>query len=169
KKKNNIFIPRFKDDKHVEVAGRYKGVTEINKKLYGFARKMDHEFSYDRRDPFLKPDEVKHHNLRPGLVIEGEYEEDRHGQRHIHSIEKINGRDPMHWQRSTRFELQTPIMPVDQIKLGQDPNDYEMRVIDLIAPIGKGQRALIVAPPRTGKTVLLKKIAESVCHNYPDI
>lgn len=169
KKKKNIFIPRFKNDKHVEVAGRYKGIIEINEKIYGFARKMDHEFSNDRRDPFLKPDEVKHHNLRPGLVIEGEYEEDRHGQRHIHSIEKINGRDPVHWQRSTRFELQTPIMPVDQIELGQDPDDYEMRVMDLVAPIGKGQRALIVAPPRTGKTVLLKKIAESVCRHYPDI
>jgi transcription termination factor Rho len=60
-------------------------------------------------------------------------------------------------------------MPIEQIKLGHDPDNYEMRVIDLIAPLGRGQRALIVAPPRTGKTVLLKKIAESVCTNYPDI
>lgn len=169
KKNKNVFVPRFKDGKNVELAGRYRGVTEINEKLYGFARKLDHEFSYESRDPFLKPDEVKHHDLRPGLVIEGEYEEDQNGHRHIHSIEKINDRDPIHWQRTTRFELQTPIMPVDQIKLGHDPDNYEMRVMDLIAPIGKGQRALIVAPPRTGKTVLLKKIAESVCKNYPDI
>ncbi|HEX6983127.1 MAG TPA: transcription termination factor Rho [Balneolaceae bacterium] len=169
KNNKNVFIPRFNDNKNVHVAGRYRGVTEINEKLYGFARKMDYEFSYDPRDPFLKPDEVKHNNLRPGLVIEGEYEEDNHGNRHIHSIEKINGRDPVHWQKATRFELQTPIMPNEQIELGQDPDDIEMRVMDLVAPIGKGQRALIVAPPRTGKTVLLKEIAKSVTQNYPDV
>lgn len=164
----NVFIPRF-NEKNAQIAGRYRGITEINEKLYGFARKMDYEFSYGPRDPFLKPDEVKHNNLRPGLIIEGEYEEDNHGNRHVHSIEKINGRDPVHWQKATRFELQTPIMPNEQIELGQDPDDIEMRVMDLVAPIGKGQRALIVAPPRTGKTVLLKEIAKSVTRNYPDI
>src|SRR5699024_256112 len=164
-----VFIPRFKNDKSVKVAGRYRGVTEINQKIYGFARKLDYEFSFEPKDPFLKPNEVKKHNLRPGLVIEGEYEEDRHGNRHIHSIEKINSYDPSKWKKTTRFELQTPIMPNEQIKLGQNAENYDMRVMDLIAPIGKGQRALIVAPPRTGKTVLLKKLAESICHNYKDI
>jgi transcription termination factor Rho len=168
-KKKNVFVPRFNDGNHVEVAGRYRGVTQINEKLYGFARKLDYEFSYEPGDPFLNPEEVKGNDLRPGLVIEGEYEEDNRGHRHIHSIEKINDRNPIHWQKTTRFELQTPIMPNEQIELGHDPEDYDMRVIDLIAPIGKGQRALIVAPPRTGKTVLLKKIANSVCTNYPDI
>lgn len=165
----DVFIPRFNANQNVRVAGRYRGVVEINEKGYGFARKLDHEFSYEPRDPFLKPNEVKHYDLRPGLVIEGEYEEDQHGHRHVHSVEKINDKDPMHWQRSTRFELQTPIMPNHQIKLGHNPDDIEMRVIDLVSPIGKGQRALIVAPPRTGKTVLLKKIAESVCEHYPDV
>ncbi|MDX1671871.1 MAG: transcription termination factor Rho [Balneolaceae bacterium] len=165
----DTFVPRFKDNKHVEVAGRYKGVVEINDKGYGFARKMDHEFSYEPQDPFLKPDEVKHHDLRPGLIIEGEYEEDQNGHRHIYSIDRINERDPVEWQMTTRFELQTPIMPVEQIKLGHQPEDIEMRVMDLVAPIGKGQRALIVSPPRTGKTVLLKKIAQSITQNYPDI
>lgn len=169
KKNKNAFVPRFNDNQNVQVAGRYKGVVEINAKNYGFAREKDHEFSYAPSDPFLKPDEVKKHNLRPGLEIEGEYEEDERGHRHIHSIEKINGRDPMEWQRATRFELQTPIMPNEYVKLGVDPDDIEMRVMDLIAPIGKGQRALIVAPPRTGKTVLLKKIAESLTENHPDI
>ena len=75
----------------------------------------------------------------------------------------------MEWQRATRFELQTPIMPVEHIKLGVDSENIEMRVMDLVAPIGKGQRALIVAPPRTGKTVLLKKIAESLTEHHEDI
>jgi len=165
----NVFVPRFNENQQVEVAGRYKGVVEINDKGYGFARKIDHEFSYEPRDPFLKPDEVKHHDLRPGLIIEGEYEEDQSGHRHIYSIEKINGRDPVHWQKATRFELQTPIMPNEQIELGHEPDDIEMRVMDLVSPIGKGQRALIVAPPRTGKTVLLKKIAESLTTYSPNI
>ena len=169
KNNKNVFIPRFNDNQNVRIAGRYRGVTEINEKGYGFARKLDYEFSYEPRDPFLKPDEVRYHDLRPGLVIEGEYEEDQHGNRHIHSIEKINDKDPIHWQKTTRFELQTPIMPNQQIKLGHNPDDIEMRVIDLVSPIGRGQRALIVAPPRTGKTVLLKKIAESICEHYPDI
>lgn len=169
KKNKNTFVPRFNKNHNVEVAGRYEGVVEINAKGYGFVRKKDHEFSSEPGDPFLKPDEVKHHNLRPGLEIEGEYEEDGHGHRHIYSIEKINGRDPMEWQRSTRFELQTPIMPVEYVKLGIDSENIEMRVMDLVAPIGKGQRALIVAPPRTGKTVLLKKIAESLTKNHEDI
>lgn len=169
KKGNNVFVPRFNDNQNVRVAGRYRGVVEINEKSYGFARKIDHEFSYEPRDPFLKPDEVKKYNLRPGLVIEGEYEEDQNGHRHVHSIEKINDRDPEVWQRATRFELQTPIMPNEQIKLGVDADDIEMRVMDLVAPIGKGQRALIVSPPRTGKTVLLKKIAEAICKHHPDV
>ena len=169
KKNKNAFVPRFNENQHVEVAGEYRGIVEINKKHYGFIREMDHQFSYEPSDIFLKPEEVKHHNLRPGLVLEGEYEEDNQGHRHVHSIEKINGQDPVEWQRATRFELQTPIMPIEQIKLGQDPDNIEMRVMDLVAPIGKGQRALLVAPPRTGKTVLLKKIAETVTNNYPDI
>lgn len=165
----NVFIPRFNENHDLKIAGRYKGVVEINAKGYGFAREKDYEFSYEPSDPFLKPDEVKHHNLRPGLEIEGEYEVDGNGHRHIYSVEKINGREPIKWQRATRFELQTPIMPVEHVKLGVDSENIEMRVMDLVAPIGKGQRALIVAPPRTGKTVLLKKIAESLTKNHKDI
>ena len=86
KKNKNVFVPNFNDNKQVEVAGRYKGVVEINSKHYGFIRKMDHEFSKDKSDIFVKPDEVKHHNLRPGLVLEGEYEEDNRGRRHIYYI-----------------------------------------------------------------------------------
>lgn len=167
--RGNVFIPKFNENQNVRVAGRYHGVLEINEKGYGFIRKLDHEFSYEPRDPFFKPDEVKHHDLRPGLELEGEYEEDQHGHRHVHSIELINGKDPEEWQHVSRFEHQTPIMPVEHIKLGEDADDIEMRVMDLVAPIGKGQRALIVAPPRTGKTVLLKKIAKSVGEYHPDI
>lgn len=165
----NIFVPQFHHNQQTKIGGRYNGILEINEKGYGFVRRIDYEFSYHPKDPFLKPDEVKLHDLRSGLVVEGEFEQDQSGNRHIHSIEKINGKPSEEWQKINRFELQTPIMPNEYIKLGHNPDDTELRVIDLIAPIGRGQRALIVAPPRTGKTVLLKKIAKSLTENYPDI
>ncbi|NBC26562.1 MAG: transcription termination factor Rho [Bacteroidetes bacterium] len=165
----NVFIPKFHHNQKTRIGGRYSGILEINQKGYGFIRKLDFEFNYNPKDPFLKPDEVKHHDLRSGLIMEGEFEEDQSGNRHVHSIEMINGKPPEFWQKTNRFELQTPIMPNQQIKLGHSPEDHELRVMDLISPVGRGQRALIVAPPRTGKTVLLKKIARSVTENYPDI
>lgn len=165
----NIFVPQFHHNQHTRIGGRYSGVLEINEKGYGFIRRIDFEFSYDPKDPFFKPEEVKLHDLRSGLVMEGEFEQDQSGNRHVHSIEKINGKAPSEWQKINRFELQTPIMPTEYIKLGLQPDDLELRVMDLISPIGRGQRALIVAPPRTGKTVLLKKIARTLTENYPDI
>lgn len=167
--KKNIFIPKFHHNQQTRIGGRYNGILEINEKGYGFIRRIDFEFSYNPKDPFLKPDEVKYHDLRSGLVMEGEFEQDQSGNRHVYSIELINGKPPEEWQKINRFELQTPIMPNEYIELGKQPEDLELRVIDLIAPIGRGQRALIVAPPRTGKTVLLKKIARSLTENYPDI
>ena len=167
--KKNIFVPQFHQNQQVKIGGRYSGVLEINEKGYGFIRKIDFEFSYNPKDPFLKPDEVKLNDLRSGLVMEGEFEQDQSGNRHVHSIEQINGKSPEEWQKINRFELQTPIMPNEYIELGKQADEIELRVIDLIAPIGRGQRALIVAPPRTGKTVLLKKIAKSLSENHPDI
>ncbi|MEQ8524192.1 transcription termination factor Rho [Gracilimonas sp.] len=167
-KGGNVFIPKFYWKNNQGIAGRYAGVLEINSKGWGFIRKLDYEFSYQPQDPFLKPDEVKELDLRPGLVLEGEFEEDNKGHKHVASVEIVNGRPVEAWTKSSRFERQTPIMPVDWIKMGHNADDVEMRVLDLVAPIGKGQRSLIVAPPRTGKTVLLKKIAKSLNDNYPD-
>lgn len=169
KKNGNVFIPKFNDNQNVRVGGRYHGILEINLKGYGFIRKIDFEFSYEPRDPFLEPDNVKHHELKPGLVLEGEFEEDQHGNRRVKTIDRINGEPAENWQKVNRFELQTPVMPNRHIRLGLQPDEIELRVIDLVAPIGRGQRALIVAPPRTGKTVLLKKIARSLTEHHPDI
>lgn len=168
-KKKNVFAPQFHHNQQTRIGGRYNGILEINEKGYGFIRKLDYEFSHHPKDPFLKPEEVRLHDLRTGLILEGDFEEDQSGNRHVYSIEKVNGRLPEEWQKTNRFELQTPIMPNEYIKLGHQPEDIELRVMDLISPIGRGQRALIVAPPRTGKTVLLKKIAQSLTENYPDI
>jgi len=162
-------VPEFLNNQHVVYAGRYSGIVEINEKGYGFIRKFDYEFSKTKNDPFLFPDEVRFNNLKTGLCIQGELERDQKGNLHVASIDALVDGPLERWTEARRFELQTPIMPVKHLKLGFDPDDTEMRVLDLIAPIGFGQRALIVAPPRTGKTVLLKEIANSIDKHYPEI
>ena len=161
--------PDFLRNEHVIFGGRYKGILEVSPQNYGYIRAFDFEFSTQPTDPFLFPDEVHHNSLRSGLIIEGETEVDQRGSKHVATIETINGKPAKDWNRISKFEFQKPIMPIQHIVLGQKADDYELRVIDLISPVGRGQRGLIVAPPRTGKTVLLKKIAESIELNYPDI
>jgi transcription termination factor Rho len=108
-------------------------------------------------------------DLRQGLIIEGELDQDIKGNLRVGTIEKINDKAPEQWTQLPRYEHQTPIMPVEQITLAKSADEIDLRVVDLIAPIGKGQRAIIVAPPRTGKTVLLKRIAHAIDEYHPDI
>lgn len=161
--------PKFLDNEHVKSAGRYEGVIELTEKGYAFVRKLDHEFTQSDKDPFVTPNQVRFYNLKPGLKLTGEMEEDQKGNRRVGTIDTINDRPYDAWMRADRFELQTPIMPDEQITLSHSPDEIEMRVVDLIAPIGKGQRSLIVAPPRTGKTVLLKKMAKAIDAMHPNI
>jgi transcription termination factor Rho len=164
-----VFTPEFINNQNITPGGEYAGVVEINEKGYGFIRKLDFEFTKTPKDAFLFPDEVRYNNLKTGLTLRGQVEVDQKGNRHVATIEGLADAPLQNWTKAKRFELQTPIMPVEHLKLGFDPDDVELRVIDLIAPIGRGQRALIVAPPRTGKTVLLKKIAHSIDEHYPDV
>jgi transcription termination factor Rho len=161
KKKQKQSTPDF-NTQTAEPAGTYSGILELNEKGYGFLRKVNHEFSAKDDDPFVHVNMVRMLYLKPGLILECEIEQDNKGNRRVKEILKINDRPPVDWTKAKRFELQTPIMPVEQIKLSFKPEETEMRVLDMIAPIGKGQRALIVAPPRTGKTVLLKQIAKAI-------
>jgi len=168
-KKDSGLIPEFDSQNPLKPAGLYEGVVELNEKGYGFLRKLNHEFSKHPKDPFIHVNMVRLLYLKPGLVLNCEIEEDSKGNRRVQSVYSVNDEPIEKWTIARRFELQTPIMPIEQIKLSKDPNEVEMRVIDLISPIGKGQRALIVAPPRTGKTVLLKQIASSVDNYHPEI
>ncbi len=161
--------PNFLDNQHVKPAGVYSGVIELTEKGFGFLRQLDHEFTATPQDPFVVPEMVRFFNLKPGLLVEGETEQDQRGNKRLISVNNVNDEPYSVWAKAVRFDLQTPIMPIDQIKLSRNPDEVELRVIDLIAPVGKGQRALIVAPPRTGKTVLLKNIARSIDDYHPDI
>jgi len=162
-------LPNFLDNQHVKPAGTYSGIMEVTEKGVGYLRKLDHEFTATPQDPFVIPDMVRFFNLKPGLLVEGEIEQDQRGNKRLVSVNSVNGEPYGVWAKAIRFDLQTPIMPIEQIKLSRSPEEIELRVIDLISPIGKGQRALIVAPPRTGKTVLLKNIARSIDDYHPDI
>ncbi len=162
-------LPGFLDNQHVKSVGTGSGVIELTEKGVGFLRKMDHEFTATPQDPFVVPEMVRFFNLKPGLFVEGEMEQDQRGNKRLIIVDKVNNEPYEVWAKAVRFDLQTPIMPVEQIKLSRQADEIEQRVIDLIAPIGKGQRALIVAPPRTGKTVLLKNIARSIDDYHPDI
>jgi transcription termination factor Rho len=164
-----VHVPEFLNNQHVSYGGEYAGIVEINEKGYGFIRRLDYEFSKTPKDPFLYPEEVRYNNLKTGLGIRGTLEKDQKGNLHVATIDGLLDSPLEKWSKSSRFELQTPIMPIEHLKLGYEADDVELRVIDLIAPVGKGQRALIVAPPRTGKTVLLKKIAHAIDQHYPGI
>lgn len=161
--------PDFLENRHVIHGGTYSGVIEVNENGYGFIRKLNHDFSKTPKDPFVMPTLVRRMYLKMGLELEGELEKDQRGNLRVLTVDKVNGKPIEEWMKARRFELQTPIMPVEQIKLAHGENDTDLRVIDLIAPIGMGQRALIVAPPRTGKTVLLKQIAGTIDEYYPEI
>jgi transcription termination factor Rho len=169
--KGGFKAPEFVQNAQIIFGGRYRGVLEIPPSLggYGFVRKLDHEFTKTAKDPFLTPDMISFYDLRQGLVIEGELDQDIKGNLRVGSIEKINDKAPDAWTQLSRYEHQTPIMPVEQITLAKTADEIDLRVVDLIAPIGKGQRAIIVAPPRTGKTVLLKRIAHAIDEYHPDI
>lgn len=168
-KNDKSLVPDFDDKGPIRNAGIYTGVIELNEKGYGFLRKLDHEFSKSGKDPFVHVNMVRLLYLKPGLVLECEIEEDHKGNARVSQVIGINGDSVDSWTRARRFELQTPIMPVEQIRMAHQPDETEMRVIDLISPIGKGQRALIVAPPRTGKTILLKQIAGAIDKYHPNI
>jgi transcription termination factor Rho len=161
--------PDFLENRHVTHGGTYSGVIEVNENGYGFIRKLNHDFSKTPKDPFVVPNMVRRMYLKMGLELEGELEKDQRGNLRVLTVEKVNGKPIEEWMKARRFELQTPIMPVEQIKLAHREDNTDLRVIDLIAPIGMGQRALIVAPPRTGKTVLLKQIAGTIDEYYPEI
>lgn len=164
-----VFIPEFVTNGVTQPAGGYSGVIEVNEKGYGFIRKFDHEFTKTLNDPFLFPDQVRFMNLKTGLYVSGEMERDQKGNLHVTTVDMLNVGPFEKWAKARRFELQTPIMPIEHLQLAFKPEDVELRVMDLIAPVGRGQRALIVAPPRTGKTVILKKIAHAIDEHYPDI
>ena len=145
-----------------------EGVVEVSGKGFGFLREAKRAYSATQNDIFITPEVIRQHNLRDGVFIKGET---RRGPRGIQLFRatEIEGEDPDKYVNIPLFEELTTISPNKRIKLETIPERFTTRVIDLMTPVGKGQRGLIVAPPRTGKTTLLQHIADAVVKNHPEM
>jgi transcription termination factor Rho len=149
------------------------GVLEILPDGFGFLRSLDSSFTASTDDIYISPSQVRRFNLHTGDMIEGEVRTPKDGERYfaLNKLDKVNGGSPEGNKHKVMFENLTPLFPDKQMKLEREIKSEEnitCRVIDLIAPIGKGQRALIVAQPKSGKTVMMQHIAHAITANYPD-
>ena len=150
------------------------GVLEILPDGFGFLRSPDSSYTASTDDIYISPSQVRRFNLHTGDMIEGEVRTPKDGERYfaLNKLEKVNGGLPEDNKHKVMFENLTPLFPKEQMKLERDglkgEENITGRVIDIIAPIGKGQRALLVAPPKSGKTVMMQHIAHAIAANYPD-
>ncbi|HXG63074.1 MAG TPA: transcription termination factor Rho [Planctomycetota bacterium] len=148
-----------------------EGVLEVLPEGFGFLRSPKYNYLPCPDDIYISPSQIRRFGMRTGNVISGQIRPPKDGEKYfaLLKVELINHENPEAAQARIAFENLTPLHPIERIRLETDPGELSMRVLDMIAPIGKGQRALIVAPPRTGKTVLLQKIANSIIRNHPEI
>lgn len=144
------------------------GIIEISGKGFGFLRDAKRNFIQTPNDIFVTPEIVRRFQLRDGLWIYGETRRGNRGPQ-LTKLLKINDEEPTKYQDLRPFEELTTINPNERIKLETVPDRYTTRIMDLMTPLGKGQRGLIVAPPRTGKTTLLQHIADAVVKNHPEM
>ena len=149
------------------------GVLEILPDGFGFLRSPDTSYTASTDDIYISPSQVRRFNLHTGDMIEGEVRTPKDGERYfaLNKLEKVNGGGPEENKHKVMFENLTPLFPNVQMRLERDIKGEENitgRIIDIIAPIGKGQRALIVAQPKSGKTVMMQHIAHAISTNYPD-
>ena len=145
------------------------GVLEILPDGYGFLR--TNSYKLNSNDIYVSPAQIRKFGLRTGDYVYGEIRYPREGEnyRALLKIETINGLTPQEIAKRPKFDDLVPLFPDEMFVLENEPDNYSTRIIDLICPIGKGQRGLIVAPPKAGKTVLLKKIANAISQKYPDV
>jgi transcription termination factor Rho len=147
-----------------------EGTLEILPDGFGFLRSPDYNYLPCPDDIYISPSQIRRFGLRTGAVVAGQIRPPKENERYfaLLRVEAINYQDPDLLTQKVVFDDLTPLHPTKRFKLETDPGELNTRVIDLITPIGKGQRSLIVAPPRTGKTVLLQKMATSILKNHPE-
>ncbi len=152
------------------IEGTFEGVLELHPKGYGFLRDPTKNYAAEDSNPFVSSSVVEKYQLREGVLVRGDVGQGTRNQGpRLREVELIDGFTPEEYVNVKHFDNLTPINPFEQIRLETGPRPITMRVMDLLCPIGKGQRALLVAPPRTGKTMLLQDIANSVSENHPEI
>jgi transcription termination factor Rho len=153
-----------------DVVLRGEGVLEVLPEGYGFLRSPDWNYLYGPDDIYVSPSQIKRFDLRTGDTILGQVRPPKDGERYLAllKVEEVNLGDPEQAKHRIAFDNLRPRYPEDRIRLEDGEGDISMRIMDLIAPIGKGQRGLIVSPPKAGKTVLLQKVANAVRENHPE-
>jgi transcription termination factor Rho len=150
---------------------RGSGVLEILPDGFGFLRAPDYNYLPGPDDIYVSPSQIRRLNLRTGDVVDGLVRAPKEGERYfaLLKVESVNFDPPEAAKQKTLFGNLTPLHPNEKFLLEWQPDNYSTRIIDMFAPIGKGQRGLIVAPPRTGKTVLMQKIANSIVRNHKEV
>jgi transcription termination factor Rho len=156
-------------DEHVTLIG--EGVLEILPEGYGFLRSQDWNYLYGPDDIYVSPSQIKRFDLRTGDTVSGQVRPPKEWERYLAllKVESVNGDEPEVAKARTAFDNLRVVYPDGRLHLETKDGDVSMRIMDLIAPIGKGQRGLIVSPPRAGKTILLQKIANAIRENHPEV
>ncbi len=147
------------------------GVLEILPDGYGFLRSPDYNYLPGPDDIYVSPSQIRRFGLRTGDTVSGTVRPPKEGERYFEllKVETLNHESPEKAHNKLLFDNLTPLYPQERLKLEYTPNEFTTRVVDLMSPLGKGQRALIVAPPRTGKTVLMQSIANAISRNHPEV
>lgn len=148
-----------------------EGLLEVLPEGFGFLRFRDYNYLPSSEDIYVSPPQIRKFGLKTGDIIFGSIRQPKEGEKYfaLAKIEKVNYLSPELVRTRTPFDHLTPIHPNKWLRLETTPDNFSTRIIDLFVPVGKGQRGLIVAPPRTGKTVLLQNIANGIVKNFPDI
>ena len=148
-----------------------EGVLEIMQDGYGFLRSSDYNYLASPDDIYVSPSQIKLFGLKTGDTILGQIRPPKEGEKYfaLLRVESVNGKTTEEIRDRVAFEYLTPLFPEEKLNLSTKPDEYSTRILDLFAPIGKGQRGMIVAQPKTGKTVLLKEIANAITANHPEV
>ncbi len=148
-----------------------EGVLETLPDGFGFLRAPDYNYLPGPDDIYVSPSQIRRFNLRTGDIISGHIRPPKEGERYfaLLKVESINYEDPEKAREKILFDNLTPLYPNERLRLEYQPEDYTTRIVDLLTPIGKGQRGLIVAAPRTGKTMMLQHIAKAIAHNHKEV
>ena len=148
-----------------------KGVLEVLPDGYGFLRSVDYNYLPSPDDIYVSPSQIKKFMLRTGDSVSGQVRPPKEGERFfaLLRVEAVNDENPDSIRDRVLFDNLTPLYPDERLKLETVPGEFAMRLMDLLSPIGKGQRGIIVSPPKAGKTILLQKIANSITRNHPEI
>ena len=169
---NKFYPPRREQTFNIEFDGIIlaEGVLEMMPDGYGFLRSSDYNYLSSPDDIYVSPSQIKLFGLKTGDTVFGSVRPPKEGEKYfaLLKVETINGKSPEEVRDRVPFDYLTPLFPYEKLNIFDDPNNYSTRIIDLFTPIGKGQRGLIVSQPKTGKTMLLKAVANAIAKNHPE-